>query len=227
MNTKNLQQKIKNIGLVLSLVFSFVLLSSLNVKAQYRDPNYYPQNRRNDDHHKNKHKHDKHGNGNYNRGNRDDDRDDDYDNDDRDDNNGRYNRSRNNNDGGYYDRNGNYHPNNNGGYNRNGGYGNGGYNNSFYRIAQQNGYNDGLRKGAEDARERHNNPQGTSEYKRATNGYDSSYRDKEGYKQAYRQAFLQGFDEGQNRYYNNGRYGNRNRSNNGAGSIFRRIITGY
>lgn len=115
---------------------------------------------------------------------------------------------------------------NNGGYNRNGGYGNNGYNN-VYRIAQQNGYNDGLRKGEEDARERHNNPTGTSEYKHATNGYSSSYGNKDAYKQAYRQAFLQGFDEGQARYYNNGRYGNRNRTYNNSGSIFRRIIRGY
>ncbi len=221
MNINNLQQKIRNIGLVLSLVFSFVLLSSVDAKAQYQDPNYYPQSRRNDDHHKNKHKHDKRGNGNYNRGNRDNDRDGDYDDDrdDRDDDNGRYDRNRNNNDNGYYDRNGNYHPNNN-----NGNYGNNRNGNNIYRIAQQNGYNDGLRKGAEDARENHSNPQGTSEYKRATNGYNSSYGNKEQYKQAYRQAFLQGFDEAQNRGYNNR---NGSRRTNSAGSIFRQIIRGY
>ena len=37
-----------------------------------------------------------------------------------------------------------------GGYGRSGGYGGG-----VYQIAQQNGYNDGLRKGQEDAREGH------------------------------------------------------------------------
>ena len=203
MMTKNLQRKVKNTGLVLSLAFGFLITSVVTVKAQYRNDD----NRRNDDNYRREQERERR----HEEYHRRDGRRENRRNDDSYGNNGGYNR--------------------NDDYDRNGGYGNGGYNNNFYRIAQQNGYNDGLRKGAEDARERHNNPQGTSEYKRATNGYDSSYRDKEGYKQAYRQAFLQGFDEGQNRSYNNGRYGNRNgnrnRSSNGAGSIFRRIITGY
>ena len=114
----------------------------------------------------------------------------------------------------------------NGGYYPDGGYGNqyptyGGNGNDIYRIAQQNGYNDGLRKGAEDAREGHNNPAGTSLYKNADNGYDRSMGNKEAYRQAYRQAFLQGFAEGQRNsgYYRNGRgYG---------GSILRQIIIGH
>ncbi len=140
---------------------------------------------------------------------------------------------RENRDNGYYGNNGN-NGNNDGYYgnnDRNGNYGNNNrYGNNIYRIAQQNGYNDGLRKGAEDARERHNNPTGTSEYKRATNGYNSSYGNKNEYRDAYRQAFLQGFNESQSRYYNNGRYGNRNGGgyNTGnAGRIFRGILGGY
>jgi len=80
-----------------------------------------------------------------------------------------------------------------GSYGRYGGYGNG-----TSQIAQQNGYHDGLMKGQEDAREGHNNPTGTSEYKNATRGYDSRMGNKEQYKQAYRQAFVQGFNDGQN-----------------------------
>lgn len=194
--TKNLQRKIKNTALVLSLAFGFLMMSGVTANAQYNNDDYYrrQQQRQREEQRRARQE--------QQRQNR---------NDDGYGNNGGYNRN-----DGYYG---------NGG----GGYGNNGNYNNLYRIAQQNGYNDGLRKGAEDARERHNNPTGTSDYKRATNGYNSSYGNKEGYKQAYRQAFLQGFSEAQNQYYNNGRYGNgnRNRTTNNAGSIFRRIIRGY
>jgi len=162
MNTNKFFGNLKKIGLALSLVFGFILLSNTAASAQYRD-----------------------------------------------------------------DR----------GYGRNGGYGNyGGYRNDMYRIAQQYGFNDGLRKGEEDAREGHSNPQATSLYKRATNGYDSRMGNKDAYKQAYRQAFMDGFYQAQNNgYYNNGRYGNRNRypdrnrrnTNNNGVNILRRIILGY
>jgi hypothetical protein len=103
-----------------------------------------------------------------------------------------------------------------GSYGRNGGYGNG-----IYQIAQQNGYNDGLRKGAEDAREGHNNPTGTSDYRNATNGYNSRMGNKDAYREAYRQGFLQGFNEAQSRAYNggygNGGYGNGGYNNGGYG----------
>lgn len=172
MNTNKFLGSLKKIGLVLSLIFGFILLSNSSAQAQYRNDRGYGRN---------------------------------------------------------------------GDYGNNGGYGNNGrYRNDIYRIAQQNGYNDGLRKGEEDARENHNNPQGTSEYKRATNGYDSRLGNKNEYKDAYRQAFLQGFDEGQNGgYYNNGnngrngnqnRYPNQNRrgnTNNNAINILRQIIRGY
>ena len=186
MMTKNLQRKIKNSVLVLSLAFGFLMVSGVTAKAQYNDDDYYRREQQRQRQEERRERQEQ--------------------------------RRQNQNDG-YYG--------NNGGYNRNDGYyGNNGYNN-VYRIAQQNGYNDGLRKGEEDARERHNNPTGTSEYKHATNGYNSSYGNKDAYKQAYRQAFLQGFDEGQSRYYNNNRYGSRNRTYNNSGSIFRRVIRGY
>ena len=82
-----------------------------------------------------------------------------------------------------------------------------------------------MNKGAEEAsRNKRYNPQGTSTYKNGTNGYNGNYGNKDAYKQAYRQAFLDGYDRG---YNQNNRYGNRNRSINGVGEIFRRIITGY
>jgi len=117
--------------------------------------------------------------------------------------------------GGYgqYGNNGGYYPDgrypSNGGYGNYGGYGNG---NGIYQIAQQNGYNDGLRKGAEDAREGHNNPTGTSLFRNADNGYDRSMGSKDAYRQAYRQAFLQGFSEAQR----GGRYNRGGRGYNGT-----------
>ena len=102
-----------------------------------------------------------------------------------------------------------------GSYGRYGGNGNG-----VYQIAQQNGYNDGMRKGQEDAREGHNNPTGTSLYRNADNGYNSRMGNKEDYRSAYRQAFLQGFAEGQSSYYDNGRNGNYPGYGNGNGSYY-------
>jgi hypothetical protein len=99
---------------------------------------------------------------------------------------------------------------NNDRYRNNDRYGNGDYRNSASRVAQENGYRDGLRKGAEDARDRDGyNPQKNSEYKNGTSGYNSSYGSKGTYKQVYRDAFLRGYSEGYNRngYRNNRRYG--------------------
>ena len=176
--------------MVLSLAFGFLLLSVMNTQAQYRDPNYYPQGRQDDQdrrEHSRDHRDDDRNrdNGNYHRRDRDDDQ--------------RYERNRRS-DNGYYG---------NDGYNN-------GYGNNIYRMAQKYGYQDGLNKGAEEAREGDRyNPESTSPYRNATNGYDRSYGNREQYKQAYRQAFLQGFDQGYNQYNNrsnrNGSYNNRNR----------------
>jgi hypothetical protein len=153
MYLKILTGKFKRVGLVLTLVFGFMLLSSVSVQAQYRDRDY-----------------------------------------------GRNYPSR-------------------------------GYGNQIYRVAQDYGYRDGINQGAEDARDRDRYaPDRASNYKKATNGYNSDYRNKEGYKQAYRDAFVRGYDEGYNRYgYNNNRNNRNNRryGNNGIGEALRRIIIGF
>ena len=91
-----------------------------------------------------------------------------------------------------------------------GGYGRGGYN--IYQIAQNQGFQDGLYTGANDAqRGQSYDPQRSHFFRNATYGYDSSYGNREAYKQAYRNGFLQGYREGFQRYggnrrRNNGRY---------------------
>jgi hypothetical protein len=156
MNPNKSQNKIKKFGIVLSLVFGFLLLSSVDVQAQY---------------------------GGYGR-------DDRY--------------------GTYGGRNG-----------RN--------TNEMYRVAQDYGYNDGLRRGAEDMRDRDRyNPEKASDYKKATNGYDSYYGNKDEYKRAYRDAFLRGYDDGFNRYNQNGRTTNgRSGNRNRAIDAIRRVILGF
>ncbi|HXG95136.1 MAG TPA: hypothetical protein VNN73_22555, partial [Blastocatellia bacterium] len=76
---------------------------------------------------------------------------------------------------------------------------------SMYRIAEENGYRDGVEHGREHRAERHSyDPKGTRHYKDAVEGYCDQWRDKDGYKRAYREAFLRGYDEG----YRGGYYGN-------------------
>lgn len=81
--------------------------------------------------------------------------------------------------------------------------------NDLYRIAQQNGLQDGRQAGREDRRDRdrRDSAQKTSEYRKATNGYYARLGNKNTYKNAYRQAFLQGYE---NAYNRNGRGNNRN-----------------
>jgi hypothetical protein len=98
--------------------------------------------------------------------------------------------------------NGNYYPNGtyNGGY-----YGNGnGYNNGA-QVAQQYGYNDGLREGADDRANGHSY-RATSDtgYRLATNGYQAQFGSRDQYKQWYRQAYEQGYQQGYNGGANNG-----------------------
>lgn len=83
-----------------------------------------------------------------------------------------------------------------------------GYGNDIYRIAQDQGYRDGMDHGAEHARDRQSyNPEGTRHYKDATEGYRSSYGNKDAYKQAYRAGFRRGYDEGFRGNSSTGRYG--------------------
>src|SRR5574338_212907 len=71
------------------------------------------------------------------------------------------------------------------------------YGNDIYRIAQDQGYRDGVDHGAQHAQEgKRYNPESTRHYKDATSGYRSEYGNKNAYKQAYREGFRQGYNEG-------------------------------
>jgi hypothetical protein len=72
--------------------------------------------------------------------------------------------------------------------------------NDIYRIAQQNGYNDGLRSGEEDrSRRRGSDYQRNSRYRDAISGYRSEYGNRDQYRQAYREGFSRGYEEGYRR----------------------------
>ena len=200
MMTKNLQRKLKNTGLALSLALGIAALTGATANAQNRDDDDYNRDQRIE------RRDDQYNQQTNNR--RDNDR---YRRDDRNNNNGYYGSNNNNN--GYYGNNNGYYGNNNGYYGNNSGYyGNNGGNN-VYRMAQQYGYQDGYNKGIEDAREGHNNPQGTSTYRNGLNGYNGSMGNREAYRQAYRQAFLQGFANAQNQTRGNNGYYNRGNGN--------------
>ena len=82
------------------------------------------------------------------------------------------------------------------------------YTNELYRAAHLNGFRDGIAKGREDRRDRdRDGAQRSSEYRKATNGYDRRLGNKNTYKQVYRDAFLQGYNQSYNR--NNRRNNNR------------------
>lgn len=86
-----------------------------------------------------------------------------------------------------------------------------GYGRNTYRIAAQQGYQDGMNEGAKDARDNDRyKPEGAKKYKKATEGYRSEYGNKDEYKQAYRRGFLKGYDAGFGQYADNrqGRRGN-------------------
>jgi len=68
--------------------------------------------------------------------------------------------------------------------------------NDVVRIAQQNGYNDGIRRGQEDrSRRRGNEMNRSSEYRDGTRGYRSEYGNRDLYRQAYREGFQRGYEE--------------------------------
>lgn len=145
MYKNNTINRFKKIGILLSLIFGFILISSVDVSAQWRD----------------------------NRSNRRDNYND-----------------------GYY---------NNSGYDS--------WRNNTAGIAQRYGYQDGLKDGADAAREGDRyHPQNSGDWQKGTNGYESRYGSKGAYKQAYRSAYVQGYQEGYQRNSNarNGRRWNRN-----------------
>lgn len=70
----------------------------------------------------------------------------------------------------------------------------------LYRVAQQNGYNDGLRHGRDDVnRRRSYNLDDSSDYRNATRGYRSEFGNRETYRNAYRDGFRQGYEDGYRR----------------------------
>jgi len=92
-------------------------------------------------------------------------------------------------------------------YGRNGGYGNNGY----YQAAMNQGYQDGLYTGSNDAQRGQNyNPQRSHFYRNGHSGYggycnNGRYGGGNQNQQAYRDGFLRGYDEGFRRYGGNRR----------------------
>ena len=71
----------------------------------------------------------------------------------------------------------------------------GGY--SYGLGAYDQGYEDGLRTGANDARRGQNyDPERSHFYKSATGGFNAIFSQRAIYQQAYRDGFLRGYDEG-------------------------------
>lgn len=69
------------------------------------------------------------------------------------------------------------------------------------QAARQFGYEDGFEDGADAGRERDvYNPQNSGDYKKAANGYEDEFGNKQLYRQAYRGAYLQGYKNGYRRY---------------------------
>jgi hypothetical protein len=69
--------------------------------------------------------------------------------------------------------------------------------NEVTRIAQQNGYRDGLQHGQQDrARNRAYNYQNDNRYRNARAGYRSEYGNQNLYEQAFREGYRRGYDDG-------------------------------
>lgn len=69
--------------------------------------------------------------------------------------------------------------------------------NEILRIAQQNGYREGLRQGQDDgSRRRGSNFENDSRYRDGLSGYRSEYGDRDNYRRAFREGFRQGYEEG-------------------------------
>lgn len=69
------------------------------------------------------------------------------------------------------------------------------------QVARLNGYRDGQREGAKDARDGDAyNPFGEHAYRDGATGYISKYGDRQFYQQIYRQSFVRGYRESFGRY---------------------------
>lgn len=78
--------------------------------------------------------------------------------------------------------------------------------NQSYRIAQENGYRDGVRHGQDDRnRNRRFDYQNSSDFRDASRGYRSEYGNRDAYRNAYREGFRRGYEEA----YRNSRGNNR------------------
>jgi hypothetical protein len=76
-----------------------------------------------------------------------------------------------------------------------------------YRIAQQNGYQDGLRSGQEDRRfNRRSDYRNANEYRNGLSRYRGEYGDRNAYQQGYRDAFRRGYEEGYRNTTGNSRW---------------------
>jgi hypothetical protein len=65
------------------------------------------------------------------------------------------------------------------------------------RAAYDNGYRDGVKRGAQAARDRRGlDIERERDYRNAENGYNRSHGDRNGYRDAYRGGFAQGFRDG-------------------------------
>lgn len=69
------------------------------------------------------------------------------------------------------------------------------------QVALQHGFDDGFKDGVDAGRERDvYNPTKSGDYKKAANGYDDDFGNKQIYRQNYRNAYLQGYKRGYRRY---------------------------
>jgi hypothetical protein len=69
-----------------------------------------------------------------------------------------------------------------------------------YGIARDRGYQDGLNVGSEDSYKRKSyDPERSHFFRSGTDGYSSSYGNKNAYKDAYRDGFLRGYQQGYRR----------------------------
>jgi hypothetical protein len=76
-----------------------------------------------------------------------------------------------------------------------------GYGYDVRRIAEDQGFKDGIWEGGNRARDRRSfDPYSTNSYRKAIDGYDRSMGDKNFYQQAYRQAYLRGYEQGFRQY---------------------------
>jgi hypothetical protein len=85
------------------------------------------------------------------------------------------------------------------------------------RVAYDNGYRDGVKRGEDAARAgRQFNVEVERAYRSADDGYTSAYGDRSRYRDDYRGGFAQGYRDGYNRLGTSGNYGYGTSRNNGA-----------